>query len=218
MQVPDNYLSIGKVPAYGTFQYSGILTGSDGKTPFPAGALQTLTLTISDCATGLIINNRNQTNVLNANGVVVDVTGTTGAITWTPLPADNPIINPNPSISDGSTETHEAILQWTWIGDDMLPRQQQRKIFITVERYAPTETPIQPGVGTSAVTVVLGAPDVQVWITSDALGANRVAGTLTTNKNGQATFYLVAGTTYYIWTDSENFAPLQGTPFIAVAD
>jgi len=218
MQLPNNYLSVGTVPQNGTFQYTGILTQSDGKTPFPSGALRALTLTITDCATGVIINGRNQVNAMNANGVVVDLTGVTGAITWNPLPDDNPIVSPKPNITDGNTEAHEAIFQWSWVGDDTLPRQQQRKIFINVERYAPTEIPIQPGVGSSAVTIALGASNVRVWVTSDIKGLTRVAGTLTTNKDGNAIFYLVPGTTYYLWTDSENFASLQGTPFIAVAD
>lgn len=39
---------------------------------------------------------------------------------------------------------------------------------------------------------------VEVWITTDALGLNVVAGTAVTNTFGIVTFYLDAGT-YYIW-------------------
>jgi len=38
----------------------------------------------------------------------------------------------------------------------------------------------------------------EVWVTSDEGGSNIVAGTLTTDANGQATFMLDAGT-YYLW-------------------
>lgn len=39
---------------------------------------------------------------------------------------------------------------------------------------------------------------VDVWVTTDALGATIVAGTLATNANGEVTFMLDAGT-YYVW-------------------
>ena len=39
---------------------------------------------------------------------------------------------------------------------------------------------------------------VEVWITTDSAGLNVVAGTLSTNANGQATFTLDGGS-YYLW-------------------
>ncbi len=59
------------------------------------------------------------------------------------------------------------------------------------------------GLGAIARTinvVVSGVPvsGADVWITSDSAGANIVAGTISTNAQGNATFYLDAGT-YYVF-------------------
>jgi len=45
---------------------------------------------------------------------------------------------------------------------------------------------------------------VEVWITTDVAGTNVVAGTLTTNASGQATFMLDAGT-YYVWMQRTSY-------------
>ena len=46
----------------------------------------------------------------------------------------------------------------------------------------------------------------EVWITTDAAGANIHAGTLTTNAQGNAVFWLDPGTYYtFIRHDSNNF-------------
>lgn len=59
------------------------------------------------------------------------------------------------------------------------------------------------GLGAIAHTVnvvVDGSPvsGAEVWITSDSAGANLVAGTVTTNAQGNANFWLDAGT-YYVF-------------------
>ena len=57
------------------------------------------------------------------------------------------------------------------------------------------------GAITHTVNVIVdGVPisGAEVWITSDEAGANLVAGTITTNAQGNATFYLDAGT-YYVF-------------------
>jgi hypothetical protein len=61
----------------------------------------------------------------------------------------------------------------------------------------------QSGFGGTATTIQVdsgGTPQdgAAVWVTSDAAGAYLVAGTLTTNSEGNVTFYLDAGT-YYVW-------------------
>lgn len=218
MPVTTNYLTIGPVPENGVFLYTGVLTIADGKTPIPANALQTLKLTITDAKTGQIINSKNQSNVMNLLGVTVDITGGTGVLSWTPSPADNPIIELNPNALDGGMELHEAIFQWTWQAPDLRILQSSRKVFIQVEKYAPNETPIQPGTGASAVTINLGHPNINVWVSSDALGNNRVSGTLTTDSRGLVTFQLINGQTYYLWTAGIGFTPILGQPFVATQD
>lgn len=42
----------------------------------------------------------------------------------------------------------------------------------------------------------------EVWITSDSAGSTVIAGTATTDDDGNVTFMLDEGTTVYVWTDS----------------
>lgn len=48
------------------------------------------------------------------------------------------------------------------------------------------------------------------WVSTDAAGTNVVAGTLTTNSNGQVTFMLAAGP-YYLWVNDQGFAGTNPT-------
>lgn len=79
------------------------------------------------------------------------------------------------------------------------------------------------GAGASVVTITWtsgGNPvaDGDVWITSDAAGANVVAGTLQTNSNGKATFMLDAGSTYFLFAQKDSINSIRGQSFTAVAD
>ncbi|HEV7297927.1 MAG TPA: SGNH/GDSL hydrolase family protein [Tepidisphaeraceae bacterium] len=79
------------------------------------------------------------------------------------------------------------------------------------------------GPGASLVTIPLtvdGAPlaDADVWITSDAAGANVIAGTLQTDSAGEATFLLDAGLTYYVWAQRDGVNAIRGHSFVAVED
>lgn len=71
------------------------------------GNLNTLTLTLYDQRTGAVINARNGQNVLNLNQVTLDAF--TGALVWTMLAADNPIIN-----DALRQEEHIALFIGTW--------------------------------------------------------------------------------------------------------
>ena len=82
---------------------------------------------------------------------------------------------------------------------------------------------ITVGPGANAVTISVNAsglplPDCAVWISSDALGAQTVAGTLVTNDQGDATFMLDEGLTYYLWARKSGYEPINGEAFTAVAD
>lgn len=61
------------------------------------------------------------------------------------------------------------------------------------------------GAGSSSGTITITndqdvpIANASVWVTTDAIGANIVAGSLTTNALGKVTFYLETGITYYIW-------------------
>jgi len=82
------------------------------------------------------------------------------------------------------------------------------------------------GPGGDAITITLkesdGTPiaDADVWITTDAAGANVIAGTLQTNSSGQTVkpFMLDAGVTYYRWAQKDGVNFTNPTSFVAAAD
>ena len=61
----------------------------------------------------------------------------------------------------------------------------------------------------------LPVADGDVWVSTDAAGANVIAGTLQTNSLGKATFMLDTGVTYYLWGQKDGYAPIEGESFIA---
>jgi hypothetical protein len=80
------------------------------------------------------------------------------------------------------------------------------------------------GTGADQCTqIILGeddAPvaDAQVWITSDAEGANVVAGTLITNSSGEVFPLLDDGESYYRWAQKDGMNPIRAQAFTAVKD
>lgn len=60
--------------------------------------------------------------------------------------------------------------------------------------------------------------DADVWLTSDAEGANTVAGTLQTNSAGDVTFMLDVGVEYFAWMQKDGYDSVQGDSYVAVAD
>ena len=83
------------------------------------------------------------------------------------------------------------------------------------------------GPGSDHVTIRLtedgtadGTPvaDADVWISTDAAGANVIAGTLQTNSAGEVVFLLDAGVTYYLWAQKDRWKGIHGARFVAVAD
>lgn len=68
---------------------------------------------------------------------------------------------------------------------------------------------------TSNNRAVLGAA---VWITTDLAGTIIIAGVLYTNANGEVTFMLTEGQTYYLWAQKTGIRPISGKMFTAVKD
>ncbi|MCZ6835427.1 MAG: hypothetical protein O7G85_06595 [Planctomycetota bacterium] len=62
------------------------------------------------------------------------------------------------------------------------------------------------------------AADADVWISVDASGSNVIAGTVQSNSNGQVTFMLDDGATYYLWMQKDGLNPIKGKQFVAVKD
>lgn len=80
-------------------------------------------------------------------------------------------------------------------------------------------------IGTGSDTVTLTFTDgtnpisgAEVWVSSDSGGATIVAGTLTTDDDGEVTMLLDAGTTYYAWLKKSGVNPILGSAFVASAD
>lgn len=80
------------------------------------------------------------------------------------------------------------------------------------------------GTGANTVTLTMlesdsdPVADADVWITNDAAGNNVVAGTSQTDSNGQVSFLLDNGNTYYLWAQKDGWDGHMGTAFVAVAD
>lgn len=87
---------------------------SESGAAIPIGALDTLTLTYYDVASGLIVNGRNNQHALNANDVTV-VTNVgppaVTTVTWLLQPADTPMIDP-----DLRHEYRVIQFRWSWEG------------------------------------------------------------------------------------------------------
>ena len=74
-----------------------------------------------------------------------------------------------------------------------------------------TSTRLGTGGGSTSYVVTITRPDgttpisgASVWVTTDSAGGNVIAGTLTTNGSGVATFMLDAGA-YYLWRQAEGW-------------
>lgn len=96
---------------------------------------------------------------------------------------------------------------------------------VEVVAYDPTtNSTAQSGSGADEVTLTFtkegGAfiADADVWITSDAEGTNVVAGTLQTDSNGEVTFLLDAGDTYFAFLQKDGVNSIRGEEFVAEAD
>lgn len=88
-----------------TARYTAQLKDETGAV-VPAASIATLTLTLRNEADNAIINSRSNQNVLNMNGVTVDVSGN---LVWTMDPADNAVID-----ATQATERHRATVKWTY--------------------------------------------------------------------------------------------------------
>ena len=104
-----------------TRRYTAVLKDETGAA-IGSGTLSSLKLTLYNKADGSIINTRNQQNVLNANGVTVD---SSGNLTWTMDPADNPVID---AVKD--YEEHVALFEIGWSGD---AKKNNHEVIIRVE-------------------------------------------------------------------------------------
>ena len=88
----------------------------------PVASLNTLVLTLYDSVTLVAINSRTQQNILNANNVTVT---SSGLLTWTMQPADNPILN-----TSLAQELHIALFEWTYTGGTSKAGKHQAAFYV----------------------------------------------------------------------------------------
>lgn len=88
--------------------YTADLVDQD-ESPIVLNDLTSITLTLRNKADQVIINGRDNQNILNANDVTITAGG---QLTWNIQSADNAIINYN--IPDGTREIHEAVFEFTY--------------------------------------------------------------------------------------------------------
>jgi len=127
MPILADYPIIGPVPEGTVFYYSGKLLDERGFA-IPSSDLTTVELTLKDVTTGDIINTRDAVDIKNDNGGIVNTDGT---MSWTSLPADNPVIQTG--LDDGEIELHQITLVWTWNSGTS---RGKRKVWVKVEEYA----------------------------------------------------------------------------------
>jgi hypothetical protein len=105
---------IGELNEETTGKYTAQLTDEDDNN-IPLVSMSALTLTLYDFESGVIINLREDQDVLNANNVTV---GSTGVLTWVLQPEDNPILDDNLDV-----EIHVALFQGVYSGGKQLKHE-----------------------------------------------------------------------------------------------
>ena len=60
--------------------------------------------------------------------------------------------------------------------------------------------------------------DADVWLSSDSGGSTVITETQQTNSDGETTFYLDDGSTYYLWMVKDGQRSITGREFVAVKD
>jgi hypothetical protein len=106
---------------------SAVLTGrlvDATGAPVPGPQLSTLTLTLVDRDTGNIVNGRNATDILNANGGEVDVGGN---LSLTLTPDDTALID-----AERDREGRIARLAWTWNAGNVLDDHGVHEVWFDV--------------------------------------------------------------------------------------
>jgi hypothetical protein len=79
------------------------------------------------------------------------------------------------------------------------------------------------GPGADLVTLTINnlngtpIPDADVWVSTDSAGLTVVAGTKQTNSDGEVTFLLDDGATYYLWVQKNGVVSIEGSQFVAEA-
>lgn len=113
-------------------QYTATLTDAAGSV-IALADIVSLTLTLYDRSSGVILNSRNAVDALNANDVTVG--STDGLLTWDIQPGDNTIYDSN--IVEGRSEVHVARFTLTYDTDKVAIREIEINVTKLVTPTAP---------------------------------------------------------------------------------
>jgi hypothetical protein len=102
----------------------GFVVRDDAGVALPGASLTSCRLTLTDVATGAVINGRDAVDVLNAGPGTIDAEGN-GVLLL--AGADNAIVG------HGPREDHEALLEWAWVGG---ASPGKHRILLRVENLA----------------------------------------------------------------------------------
>ena len=108
--------------------YSFQMTDSADGTTIPLSSLTTLTLTYYNVVDGVIINSRDDQDILNVNDVAVS---STGLVTWRIVTGDT-AISDTTITEAGEFESHRALFQWTYSSSDSTTKSGNDEIDIKV--------------------------------------------------------------------------------------
>lgn len=97
---------LGRVRERSTGRVTAVMKDELGAV-IPAASMTSLKLTLYDVLTGTVLNARDAQNVLNANDVTLDATGT---LVWQVRPADHALVGTSPR----ALEKHRAVFDFTW--------------------------------------------------------------------------------------------------------
>lgn len=165
----------------------------ENKAAIPVASLESLTLTLTDERTNVVINSRASQNVLNANNVTVDANG---VLIWSLQPEDNAIINTR--LQMGEVESHFAVFKWKLLNG----KQGVHSLYIRVSRVETVGLGTRVysvQVNTAAGTALANAVGV---LTTDITGIVAVQET-SSDSYGMLTFVVAPGT-YYLWVTHPN--------------
>jgi len=187
-----------KIQAGESCNLTGTLKDTSGSAVTPA----TLTLSLFDHSSGVIVNSRKEQNVLNANGGTV----TDGVYTIELDESDTAIVG---NLAAGSTQDRVARITYTWDDGDAPPyRTGVEEFLFPVESM---KTALGGGSGSSEITITLTDSSsnpvggANVYLTSDLAGSTIIAGPVLTNDAGVSPTLSVEAGGVYRWASKEGF-------------
>jgi phage gp36-like protein len=102
------------------------------------------------------------------------------------------------------------------LADDVGPYELTEDVTVNV-------SVVLSGPGSDQITIYVTdgsdeIPEAAVWVTSDELGSNVIAGPIYTSDQGEADFLLTDGDDYYVWIRKAGYNPIVGELYTATTN